>query len=232
MKFFKLTAAVLAVSGVLLSSAANAQTTIGPGGNATPVPNIGFFGGSIIGSLIAQPFAATNAGQSISGTITSYAYTGGTVAGAFGGSSVDFYYQIVVSSGTQGLQSGSFASFGGFTTAVGEIVGSDPDGANSLVAGSSEATSANRNGLGTGILFDFGTGINVGGTSTVLVVRTNSLSQTAGTVGIVGTAGLGATTNALAPINPAVDVAPEPGSIALLGTVLLGGIAARRRKKA
>ena len=229
--FFAAAAALVGASG----QSAHAQTPL-PNGATVLIPQTEFFGGTLL-STASSVFSTTNGGNTLSGTLNSAVYqTGGT------GGALDFYYQIVLSPiNNTNLTSFSLTSFSGFSLAVGQTT-TDIDGAGTLFSsGTSALFSANRSGVinnGGTLTFSFddpntSVAFNMG-TSETVAVRTNATNFTdtggAGFLGGgVGTSGMGPVLVAF----PAGDAnTPEPGSLALLGTGLMGigGVTIRRRK--
>jgi hypothetical protein len=216
------TTATFVISG-LLASAANAQTTLLPGGFINVVPVVAPAGAP--GATLTSPFSATNGPQTITGTILSQVYNNG--------GTLDFWYQITLDGASNANVTGvSLASFAGFNVAVGQ--NADPDGAGGFFSsGTVDSESAQRTigGGGEGVQFNFGNpDVSPGTTSFALLVRTNALVPVTGSAGILG-AGVGANADILAPAIPSANVAAEPASLTLIGMSFLVGMAARRRKK-
>lgn len=228
-----LSAAALLAFG---TTAANAQTSFPAPSTVTP-PVTGFFGGTQIGGA-SSLFTATNNGQTISGTLFSAVFSGGTAQTingvTFGGTNLDFYYQIVTNaSSNQAVQSMSLASFVGAGLAVAQT-GTDIDGASTnFVAGTVQSVSAQRNFSGAGIVFDFNTGIGANSAGFTQIVRTNATSFSFnGSAAFIGTQGVAANGQGLVIAPTAVQAAPEPGTLALLGMGVVGmaGTVVRRRR--
>lgn len=244
-RFKMLTAATLAVgSMVAFSGVANAQATpIAPAQIIAPPPTVAPFGGTLLSSS-SSAFNFNNDGNIITGRLLSAVFSGGTAqAGGFGGSALDFYYQVVLDAGSsttpggsQIVQNISISSFATITTAVAQTA-SDIDGGGTFTTGTVAANAAQRTGiatLGAAMIFDFGQGVPVGAFSNAVIVRTTTTSfDPTGSAGIQG-AGVAANTAAsvVAPISTVA--APEPGSVALfaMGLMTSAGVAVRRRRSA
>ena len=137
---------------------------------------------------------------------------------------LDFYYQFTNnSSSVDSVGRLTMTNFTGFTTDVGYRMG-NWDG--NFLAANQAALSADRSSTGGTVGFGFGalsSQINPGETSASLVIRTNAINYTSGSVttqnGAVWTAAAYAPTTGV----------PEPGTFVLLGAGLIGLAAFRRR---
>ena len=201
---FAACAAMVALSA--LGGVANA-TALAPGATVTPSTSTlgtATFVTSTSGTINASTFSANY-------TSSVYKETTGTY---------DFVYSFTNTAGPNSVESFTAYNFAGFTTDV------------SYVAGSGVAPiDAKSNTSGSVLTYDF-TGVTPGASSDTLIIRTNGLGFTSGTMSLQdGSAGSG---TGFSPT--AVSAAPEPGTWALMlgGVGMLGlmlrGRQARRRE--
>lgn len=213
----------------LFSATAQAQVLLTPGSTVAPVPVVGFLGGTQVGTSTTGFFATGAAGNVISGTLISSVFqTGGA------GSTLDFYYQLISNGqSTTTITSLNVVSFAGLNTSVAQS-STDTDGAGPMQtpSGTSLIGNAFRSGDGEGVQFTFSDAIDPSSNSQIAVVRTNAVTfSLSGSAGILGN-GVGTTTVATVAAPVAANVAPEPGTVALVSMGLMGtaGMVIRRRK--
>ncbi|MFN0104344.1 MAG: PEP-CTERM sorting domain-containing protein [Bryobacteraceae bacterium] len=141
------------------------------------------------------------------------------------GNTLDFYYQFLNDAGSvDAVGRLTMTDFAGFSTDVGYRM-DDIDGAGNFTVATQAALSSDRSASGGTIGFSFGPGLNLinpGDTSATLVIRTNALEYTAGSVTTQN--GAVYTTAAFAP------AVPEPGTYAMMGGGLIALAFLRRRK--
>ncbi len=141
---------------------------------------------------------------------------------------LDFYYQFSNRSWSpDSVGRLTMTNFAGFTTDVGYRM-DNFDGAGIFTSASQAALSADRSSTGGTVGFGFGVGsgqINPGETSGTLVIRTNAVNYTLGSVTTQN--GAVYTASAFAPTGSNI---PEPGTYLMMGFGLIGMAALRRRK--
>jgi len=244
---FPVLAATLAVSSAIaFNGVAHAQTALNPGGSVTPPPTVNAapFGGTFIESSISN-YTGTNAGNTITGSLISTVYS--TTTGPFGTvatPTLDFYYQLIAGAGsTTGIDSMSLSSFAP-NGVIGTIqVGQDTDGGvtGETATGTANILGSTRGGSGVGVVLSFTgvgatSGLTTGQTSSIFVVRTNGVqfSRTGGAA-FLGVASVAANSQATVLTPGTIETAaPEPGSLALIATGMMGamGMVVRRRRSA
>lgn len=169
----------------------------------------------------------------------SFTTTAGTTSGTFltavfreAGGTLDFYYQITNNANSAtAIDRMTAVNFAGFLTATGFRVDGASLGfgfANGLVA----PVTADRNLSGTTVGFSFSppdsAKILPGLTSDVLVISTNAISFTAGNASLID--GGTQTLSAFQPAGQPAGTVPEPSTMLLFGTGLVGVASAARRR--
>jgi hypothetical protein len=162
-------------------------------------------------SLTDQLISSSGTGTAYSGYLDSCAYID-DAANPFGAGDVTIIYQAIAGSApSSDIHSITFGDFGGASLT----------GAQASCSGCTASSSFGANGSG-GFFFDFFPVIPVNGQSDYLIVYTDQTNIATGLASLHDTSETGVASD--------LAIAPEPGSIALVGTGLIGLAGLLRRK--
>jgi len=226
MEFLKRSTLALAVTAALgaIPNVARADIlAIGGTNVGAPTTVAAFFGGTLVASNSGPVGTATFTGTAITAVYQSNAGSGGP-CNATGGC-LDFYYQIqTVAGGTDGPNRESFFNFGTFITDVFQV-STNAGLLAGFVNGTINATSSDRSATGVTVGANYANSIFTPGTSSLIyVIRTNATLFTAGVFGVID--GGVSQINSFSP-----TAVPEPSTVALLATGLIGLVGYTRRRK-
>ena len=211
-------ALVAMVAALGMASPVQASSLL-PGATVSPVPP-GTETSTTVVATFNEDFTTTT---SLHGNIqeTVFRETGGTL---------DFDYQVkLYADASDSAERLSTSSYTGFTTDV-----SAAATASGFATGTISPTSADRSSNGKVVGFNFAGGILAPGTtSLVMIVRTNAISETTGTVSVIDSIAFSDAVNFFEPTGSPAPPTPEPASLVLLGGLSLGvgAMAFRRHRK-
>jgi|SRR5690242_10329548 PEP-CTERM motif-containing protein len=235
---------------LLFSSLAFALLTLmalAPGAHATLIGTVPVLpGDTVVPGLVptATPTGTLLASLSAPFT-TSVGTDSGTIISAVfreGGGLLDFYYQIVLNTASTDcggagqpacdpISRETDTSFLGFTTAVGFRTDGSTLPGGVFADGTVAPVTADRNSVGNVVGFSFNppnsAKIQPGQTSNVLVISTNATNFNTGFVSVID--GGVTTVNSFEPTGSPQTPTPEPSTLMLFGSGLIGLGALRRR---